>query len=285
MSFFTNQAVQTALVVGALVSVVSGPVGVFTVMRGQSFAGHSLADIGTTGGSAAYLIGTNVLYGFVAVNLLAAALMEGIGIRRPRGRDVATGIVLGAALGLAALFLNLQTNSSTTGAAVTVLFGSIFTLPGGTVPFVIVATVVAVGIVALLYRPLILSSVSPELAAARGVPVSVVGAAYLVALALAVSLSAVTIGAVLSTALLIGPAAAALRVTRRPSTAMVAAALIGVSATWTGVALSYESYYWPPRGQGWPVSFFVVASVLVAYALAAALATRRSRLAPRRAPG
>lgn len=277
MSFFGSGPIHTALIVGALVALVSGPVGVFTVIRGQSFAGHSLADVGTTGGSGAYLVGVNVLAGFVAINVVAAAAMEAVGARRARGRDVGTGIVLGAALGLSALFLYLQTSSSTTGATMTVLFGSIFTFDPGYVPFVAATSVLALGVVAVLYRPLLLSSVSPELAAARGLPVGLIGAAYLLALALAVSLSAVTIGAVLSTALLVGPAATALRFTRRPGSAVLAAAGIGVVATWAGVALSYESYYWPPYHQGWPVSFFVVVAVLAAYLAAAAVSGRGRR--------
>ena len=114
----------------------------------------------------------------------------------------------------------------------------------------------------MLYRPLLLSSVSPDLAAARGVPLRVVGIGYLFALAIAVSLSAVTIGAILSTALLVGPAATALRLTKRTGLAMVLAATVGVAATWIGILLAYDSYDWPPTHQGWPVSFFVVTLVL-----------------------
>ena len=263
--FFSNGPVHTALLIGLLVAVASGPVGVLTILRGQSFAGHSLADIGTTGGAGAYLVGANVLYGFVSVNVVAAAVMEWAGARTARSRDVSTGIVLGAALGLSALFLQLETRSSTTGATITVLFGSIFTLGTTTLTFVAVLAGVALLLVGAVYRPLLLTSVDPDLAAARGVPVGVVGAAYLAALAFAVSLSAVTIGAILSTALLIGPAATALRLTRRPGVAMGLAALMGVVVTWAGVVLSYASYYWPPVHHGWPVSFFVVALVLVGY--------------------
>jgi zinc/manganese transport system permease protein len=264
--FFSNLPVQTALLVGGVVAVVSGIVGTFTVMRGQSFAGHSLADIGTAGGSASFLLGISPLFGFVAMNLMAAGVMEWIGIRRPRGRDLATGIVLGAALGLAALFLYLDaTVSSTTGATVNVLFGSIFTLPSSLVPVIVIFSVVAAGIVLAMYRPLILSSVSADLAKAQGVPVRLVGIAYLVALAVAVSLSAVTIGAILSTALLIGPAATALRITNRPGRAAVIAAAIGVAATWIGVLLAYDSYYWFPSRGGWPVSFFVVTLIFLIY--------------------
>jgi zinc/manganese transport system permease protein len=76
-----------------------------------------------------------------------------------------------------------------------------------------------------------------------------------------------TIGAVLSTALLIGPAAAALRITRRPGLAICLASMIGTVAIWVSVLLAYDSYYWPPGGRGWPVSFFVVTLIFLFYLL------------------
>jgi zinc/manganese transport system permease protein len=260
--------VRVAALVGAVVAVTSGVVGVFTVTRGQSFAGHSLADVATTGGSGAFLVGLNQFWGFLAFGIGAAAFLEAIGVQRRRGRDVATGVMLGAALGVAALFLYLGTQtSSANGASFTVLFGSLFVISSSTVPVLVASGVIALAVVIVLSRVLLLSSLSPDIAAARGVPVRAVGAAYLIALAVSVSLSAVAIGAVLSTALLIGPAATALRLVRGPVRAMVTAALTGVIATWLGIVLAYDSYYWPPRGHGWPVSFFVVAFVVVFYLL------------------
>jgi zinc/manganese transport system permease protein len=103
--------------------------------------------------------------------------------------------------------------------------------------------------------------------------------AYLAALAVSVSLAAVAIGAVLSTALLIGPSATALRVAKSPGWAMAASALTGVAATWIGIVLAYDSFYWPPHGHGWPVSFFVVTLVLIGYLLT--YVKRPRRLAPR----
>ncbi|HJZ07829.1 MAG TPA: metal ABC transporter permease [Trebonia sp.] len=274
----SNSAVRTAFLVGTVVAVTSGVVGVLTVIRGQSFAGHSLADVATTGGAGAFLIGVNQFWGFLIAGVAGAAIMELIGVQRRRGRDVATGVVLGAALGAAALFLYLGTQTSTTtGASFTILFGSMFVISPDTVPALIASGVLALAVVAVLSRVLLLTSLSPELAAARGVPVRAVGIAYLAALAVAVSLSAVVIGAVLSTALLIGPAATALRVAKSPGRAMAAAALIGTAITWLGILLAYDSYYWPPHGHGWPVSFFVVALVAVAYLLSYAWRPRRKR--------
>ncbi|MGO9957702.1 MAG: metal ABC transporter permease [Solirubrobacteraceae bacterium] len=273
--FFSDPSVRLAAVVGGLVALVAGSVGVFTVIRGQSFAGEALGDMGAAGGSSAYLIGVAPLWGFIGVAVAAAGVMELIGIQRARGRDLATGIVLGAGFGLAALFLYLGTTfDNTTGATITILFGSIFALDTSILAPALAFGAIALAIVLALHRPLLLASVSPELAAARGIPVRLIGGLYLIAMAVAVALSAVTIGAILSTALLIGPAATALALTDRPGRAIIAAAAIGVGATWLGLLLAYDSYDWPPLHQGWPVSFFVVTLVLIAY-LAVHIGPRR----------
>jgi zinc/manganese transport system permease protein len=275
---FTSQPVQVAFVVGGAVSLVSAVVGVFTVIRGQSFAGHALGDLGTTGGSAASLVGANTLWGFVVFAIAGAGAMELFGVRRQRGRDMATGIVLGAGLGLAALFLYLGTvQRSTTGATITILFGSMFVIRASMIPVFALLSVFSLAVVALLYRPLLLSALNQDIASARGVPVRAVGILYMISMAVVVSLSCVTIGAILSTALLIGPAAAALRLTKRPGRAIGIAALIGLAVTWVGIVLAYDSYYWPPSapgtggsasGLGWPVSFFIVALLLAVYLVA-----------------
>jgi zinc/manganese transport system permease protein len=278
--FFGSAPVQVALLTGGVVAIVSGMVGTFAVLRGQSYAGHALADISVTGGSGSFLIGVSPLWGFVGVSVLAAAVMDMIGVQRPRGRDLATGIVRGAGLGLAALFLYWDaTYTSTTGATITILFGSIFTISSSIIPVVALLSLAALAIVMTLYRPLLLSSVSPDLAFVRGVPVRLAGALCLVAIALAVALSALTIGAILSTALLVGPAATALRLTNKPGLAMIWAGLIGLVATWLGILLAYDSFYWPPARQGWPVSFFVVTLVLAFYLMAQAPSALRARRA------
>lgn len=284
--FFESDAVRTAVIVGAVVALVAGALGVFTVMRGQSFAAEAFGDIGTTGGSGAFLAGVGLLGGFLAFCVLAAGAMELVGIQRVRGRDLATGIVLSAALGLAALFLYLDsTIHNTTGATITVLFGSIFTIPDSTVPLVAALAVVVIAILLVIHRPLLLSTISSEIATARGVPVRLVGAAYLLALAVAVALCALSIGSILSTALLIGPAAAALRLTNRPGRAILAAGLLGVTSVWLGIVLAYDSYDWPPYGNGWPVSFFVVTIVFAIYLLSGLPGWRERRRANRSGDG
>ena len=282
--FFESQTVQVALLVGGVVAAISGVVGVFAVLRGQSFAGHAFGDISAAGGAGAFLLNISPLFGFLGMSLVAAGCMEAIGVRRVRGRDVATGVVLGAGLGTSALFLYFNTTlHSTSGAAISVLFGSLFAISTSTVPAVVASATGALAVVLLLYRPLLLSSVGDDIAASRGVAVRVTGAVFLLAMAATVALAAITIGAILSTALLVGPAATALRMTRRPSTAAVTAAAIGAAATWLGCLLAYDSYYWPPVDHGWPVSFCIVAVIVISYLGVEAARSHRLRNASGRA--
>jgi zinc/manganese transport system permease protein len=278
--FFQSGQVRNALVIGGITAVVSGLVGVFTIMRGQSFAGHALTDASATGGSGGLLIGVNPLLGFLLGAVAGAAAIEALGIRQARGRDLATGIVLGGSIGLASLFLYLTTTTSaTTGATQQILFGSIFVTRSSTVPIVAGFSLVAVAMIGLAYRPLLLASASPDLAAARGVPTRLVGLVYMLALSAAVGLSSLAIGAILSTALLIGPAAAALRFTGRMGHALVAAAGTGLGTTWLGILLAYDSADWGSGHAALPVSFFVVALVFLAYLVSGIGEGKRSRRA------
>ncbi|HZC60054.1 MAG TPA: metal ABC transporter permease [Streptosporangiaceae bacterium] len=182
------------------------------------------------------------------------------------------------ALGLAALFLYWDTTrSSVSGATITILFGSMFTISSSLLPVITLLSVAAVGIVAILYRPLLLSSVAPDLAAVRGISVRLVGLLVLIAISVAVALSAMTIGTILSTALLIGPAAIGLRLSSRPGLAMAWGALAGLAATWLGVLLAYDSFYWPPARHGWPVSFFVVTLIFLGYVAVQGITSRVRR--------
>jgi zinc/manganese transport system permease protein len=125
--------------------------------------------------------------------------------------------------------------------------------------------------------------VSPEIAAARGIRIRVVGLVFILALAVAVGLTAIAIGSILSTALLIGPAATALRLTRSLAGAMALAVVLGIAATWLGILLAYDSYDWGTTA-ALPVSFFIVAIVFVLYLVSGLPLLRRhaNRTTPRR---
>ena len=226
--------------------------------------------------SGALFLGLSPLTGFLGGGVLGALAMDLIGVQRVRDRDLATGIVLGAATGLAALFLyprppprrsTARRNRSSSAPS--------SPSTSSTIPLVLVFGSLTLLVMAAIGRPLLLSSVSPDTAAARGVRVRMIGSLFMVALAVAVGLSALAIGAILSTALLIGPAASALRVTRRIWTAALLAAVLGIVTTWVGIALAYDSFDWASSHPTFPVSFWIVALVVVVYLLTSIVARFR----------
>src|SRR6201987_5553875 len=147
--FFASPQVPHASTSGAVVAIVPAVTGVFTVMRGQSFGGHALGDVSAAGGSGALLAGLNPLLGFVGLGIFGAGVMDMIGVRRVRGRDLATGIVLGAAIGLSALFLYLGTaNGANSGDPQQILFGSIFSITSGTIPLVVIFSLISLASIA-----------------------------------------------------------------------------------------------------------------------------------------
>lgn len=265
--FFSSQQVENALLMGTMVAIVSGFVGIFVVIRGQSYLGHALGDFGATGASMAFLMGIAALWGFFGAGFLAGTGINALE-QRSRGRDVATGVIHAFVMGLGALFLYLDTTyTNLTGAPMTILFGSIFLVDPSMVPITILFGILTLALLVFLYRPLLLSTLNENLAKTRGVPVRLVGFLFTSCMAMAVAQSSLIVGALLSTALLIGPAATAIRFTKRTNLAIFLAMVLGVASIWLGILLAYDSYNWPPTGRGWPVSFFVTTFVLIFYLL------------------
>lgn len=275
--FLSSGPVRTALIIGALASVLSSVTGVYVLLRRQAFAGHALGDVATAGGSGASLAGVSSLVGFVGASILGVAAMQCVGDKRVRGRDLATGIVLGTATGVSALLLFLaSTTSGASNSTQQILFGSIFSASSALIP---VALAMCVGgIAALLWcrGPLLLHSLSDELAAVRGVSARRLSGLFHILLVLAVSLASVVLGSILATALLIGPAAAALRVGQKMAGTILLSSFFGVVATSLGILLSYDSYYWSSSHRSLPVSFCVVIAIIFLYVTCSAVARSRT---------
>ncbi|MBC5815579.1 MAG: metal ABC transporter permease [Candidatus Eremiobacteraeota bacterium] len=260
-----DPGVVQALLAGVIVAALCGFVGVFVVMRRQSFAGHAITDVGFTGGAGAPLAGLDPLAGLLAFSVIGSIVMARLG-DKIRERDVATGVVLTASLGLGALFLFIQTRYVSQPAAL--LFGSIFAIRSGVLLTTMVVGAACVIALAILYRPLIFSTVNPETAAARGVPVKFISTAFLLIMGVAVAEAAQLVGVLLTTALLIGPASAAITFSRRVPWAILFAVIFGAVQMTLSIFLAYASYTWPPGGKGWPVSFFLGVLALGTFVIA-----------------
>jgi zinc/manganese transport system permease protein len=242
-----------AWIVATLVAVVTGVVGFFVVIRGASFAAHALPLGAFPGAAAARLAGIDPLTGLV---LFAGLGVLGISQLGRRGRhEVATALCLVTLLGLGALFLNMTSEYSQE--VYSLLFGEVLGISDSELAPVAGISVISVTAIAWLFRPLLLSSVSPELAQARGVSNQRMELYFLGILALATAMALPVIGALLVFSLMVGPAAAARSMTDRPLLALYLSVGISLVTVWAAIALSYLS--------NWPVGFFVGGLGAVSY--------------------
>ena len=271
-AFFASPNVQTALLASAIVAALSAAIGYFVVLRGLSFAGHAVTDIGLTGGAGALLAGFDPLLGLIVFSVGAALAVGALG-ERARERDLATGLVLAFALGIGALFLHIQTKYANAQNAL--LFGSIFAIDPAVLGVVAIVGLLALAALAIMFRPLLFASVSPDAARTAGVAVRGLGFAFLTVMAVAVAETAQIVGVLVSTALLVGPAATAIAIVRDPIRGIAVAIAIGVAEAWLAIALAYASYGWSQGGRSWPVSFFVAALALGAFVASRAVRERR----------
>jgi zinc/manganese transport system permease protein len=259
---------------GTVVSIVAGVIGYFVVIRGASFAAHALSHIGFAGATGAVVLGVSPVLGLLAFTVGSGVTIGALGSRL-RGRDVTIGIVLAWTLGLGVLFISLYTGYATE--AYALLFGEILGISDRDVEIVLVAAIPTLLALAVLYRPLLFSSVDENLAAARGVPVTAVSIGFMAVLALAVTEAVQVVGVLLIFALIVTPAAIAVRWTQRPAGAIAVSAVLALLFTWVGLTVAFYSPH--------PVSFFITSiafGVYLAARAAESLARRlpRARVAP-----
>jgi zinc/manganese transport system permease protein len=246
--------VHTALMAGAVVAVVSGAIGTFVVTRGASFAVHAVSELGFTGAAGALVLGIDPVAGMMAGSLLVGGVL-GLLSLRGRERDSALGAVLAFGLGVGVLVLSLYQGYATE--ATNLLFGSIVGVSDRQlVALCVVAAIVLAGIAAA-YRPLLFSSIDPDVAEARGVPVRALSVLTFLLLALTTAEAIQVVGVLLVLTLVITPAAAAQRLTANPATAILLSIVIALVATEGGILLSLQ--------QPWPTSFFISAISFAAY--------------------
>lgn len=226
---------RNALIGGTLVALAAGLIGYFVVVRNTAFAAHALAHIGFPGATGAVLLGVPVTLG-LGVFCIGGALVIGVLGRRAADREVATGTVLAAAMGLGLFFSSLAGKSSST--VTNVLFGNLLAVSRQQLLLFAVLVAVLAAVMAFIYRPLLFASVNPEVAEAKGVPVRALSVIFMALLGLAVTMAVQAVGTLLLFALVVTPAATAIMLTARPGLAMAGSTLVSVLGVWVGLALS-----------------------------------------------
>nr|WP_212763349.1 metal ABC transporter permease [Gordonia araii] len=257
--------VQHAVIALALLGLLGGLLSPLIVARQMSFAVHGVSELSVTGAAAALLAGVSVNVGGV-VGAVVAALTFGVLGNRARERDSVIGVVVAFGLGLGVLFLALYKDTSKGFAMLT---GQVVSVGVGGLTAIAVTTVVVIAVLAVIYRPLLFSSVDPRVALAGGVPTRTLSVVFAVLMGLACAQGVQIIGALLVMSLLITPGAAAMRLSSNPTVVTGLAILFAQIAAIGGLVLSLAP--------GLPVSVFVTTISFVIYLICRFVANSRDR--------
>jgi zinc/manganese transport system permease protein len=257
MSPFEFEFMRHADAAAGMVAVTAGVTGYYLVLRGQSFAGHALGHVGFAGAAGALLFGLPPLAGLMLVSTAGGMVMGMLG-ERVAERDVGIGLVLAGALALGLLFLGFFTASASQATAL--LFGNVLGVDVHTLWALLGVSVFALAVMAFIARPLLFASLQPELAEAHGVPLRLLSVIFLGVIGLVVAGAAQVVGVLLVFSLLVAPAAAAQRATKRVPAAMVLSVALALAEALGGVTLAFYT--------DWPASFWITALGALFYAAA-----------------
>jgi zinc/manganese transport system permease protein len=238
--------VRNSIVAGAVLGLVGGLIGPFVITRNLPFAVHGISELSFAGASAALLIGANVVGGSVVGSVVAALLIGLLG-SRARERNSIIAVLMPAGLGLGILFLALYRGRSANKFGL--LTGQIVSVDNPQLGWLIAISAVVIVVLLVIWRPLTFASVDPDVAAAAGIPVRALGLVFMLVLGLAVAVSVQIVGALLVLALLVTPAAAALRLTVDPRLVPVLSVVFAVVSVVGGILLAL--------GGGLPISPYV----------------------------
>ncbi|HET9104295.1 MAG TPA: metal ABC transporter permease [Solirubrobacteraceae bacterium] len=272
---FAHPFVRDAYLAGTFIALACGTVGWFAVLRGQVFATDALSHVAFVGAIAAAVIGVDERVGLFALTLLVAGGLGAAG-ERARSDDTVTGIALAWVLGIGVLLLAVLATRSAGATGVTTantLFGSIYALSAGGARLAAGVAAVVTGLVWAAARPLLLASLEPELAVLRGVPVRLLAAGFMAALAAVTAESTQAVGALLLLGLIAAPAGASRALTARPYAGLALSAGLAVAAVWGGLALAYAIPRLPPS----PAIIALAAGAYLAAALTARMRRRPGR--------
>ncbi len=251
-----------AFIASGLVAVIAGIVGFFLVMREQTFAGHALSHIGFSGATGAALLGLPPLWGLIGLTAVGGIGMGMLGEKLSRS-DVAIGMVLSICLSLGLLFLHFLSVSTTSHVSTlelnALLFGNVLGVSSAMLKSL--ATLTALSLIALTWiaRPLIFSTLQPELALAKGVCLTTISTLFMGITAIAVAQCSQIVGVLLVFTLLVGPAAAAQNFCRRLYPSILLSAGLALIQAWVGITLAFYT--------NWPTGFWISALSALVYGL------------------
>ena len=255
-----------SVLAGAILGLVGGVIGTFILMRDGAFAVHGIAELSFAGAAFALLIGFDVVTGSLAGSIAAALIIGLLGARAGQ-HNALIGTLMPFGLGLGILFLALYEGRSAN--KFSLLTGQIVSVDRAQALEMAIGAVVVIGALLVIWRPLTFASVDPDVAAAKGVPLRTLSLVFMLLMGIAVALSVQIVGALLVMALLITPAAAAVRITASPLRAVLLSVLFAELSMVGGILLALAGSL--------PISPYVTTISFTIYVVCRAVGTLRRR--------
>ncbi len=259
--------VSNSLWAGVLLALIGGLVGVFVMNRELSFAVHGISELSFAGASIFLLLGFDVVFGSVIGSLTAALIIAILGDRsRDRNSIVAVLMPFGLGIGILALALYPGRAANKFG----LLTGQIVAVDDPKLASLAVISAIVLVVLVVIWRPLLFATLDAEVAAARGVNTRALGVIFVMLLGLAVAAAVQVVGALLVLALLVTPAAAALRLSKSQLWVPVLSVSFAFVSMIGGILLAL--------GGGLPISPYVTTISFLIYLIARTISFTKSKL-------
>ncbi|WP_105567243.1 metal ABC transporter permease [Microbacterium halophytorum] len=260
------QLVSNAIIAAGVLGIVGGLIGVFIMQRDMAFAVHGVSELSFAGAAIALLAGASVVAGSL-VGAVAAAMIIGLLGSKARDRNSIVGVLMPFGLGIGILCLSLYDGRSAN--RFSLLTGQIVSVTTPDLGWLIGISVIVLVALVLVWNPLRFDSLDPASAAARGVPSTAISLVFMLLMGLVVAVAVHIIGALLVMALLVTPAAAAMKVAHGPLSVPLLSALFGFVSAVGGIMLAIAGTL--------PVSPYITTISFLIYVVCRLIAWQRGR--------
>lgn len=238
MEILSYGFMQRAVITGIAISILTGIISVFVVLRRVSFVGSGISHAAFGGVAIGFLAGINPLITAVTYSIIIAFGIEIISSKGRVAEDTAIGIFYSSSMALGIVLISLSKNYNVD--LFGYLFGSILAIKEEEMWITIAITFVLLITLAIIMKELLLITFNEELAAVSGIPTRLIKSIFLISMAVAIVASIKVVGIILVSALLVIPGATAQLLSRNFYIMLFLSCLIALSSTISGLYLSYQ---------------------------------------------
>src|SRR4030042_766317 len=238
IEILSSPFMQKALFVGIMVSLVSGLISVFVVLRRMSFIGAGISHAAFGGVAIGFFTGINPTITAIIYTIAVALGIELVSRKGKISEDVSIGIFFASSMALGIVLVSLSRGYTVD--LFGYLFGNILAITKEEVLLSLFVAIFVIGLIMLFLKEIFLTSYNEEIARVSGISVRAINILFLIVLSVSIVISIKIVGIILVSALLVIPGATAQLFAKNVYFMIVASCGFAVFSTILGLLLSYE---------------------------------------------